>query len=76
MSSNVHPNFQDKKIKYEVSLVSGGLNFTSAYQRMLRTLKNAAELAEVSQFAVDESSEFDNFSYGKRKKRAISMSPA
>ena len=26
-SSNVHPNFQDKKIKYEVSLVSGVLNF-------------------------------------------------
>ena len=23
MSSNVHPNFQDKKIEYEVSLVSG-----------------------------------------------------
>ena len=76
MSSNVHPNFQDKKIKYEVSLVSGVLNFTSAYHRTLRTAKNAAELAEVSQLAVDESSEFDNFSYGKRKKRAISMSPA
>ena len=77
MSSNVHPNFQDKKIKYEVSLVSGVLNFTSAYHRTLRTSKNAAELAEeVSQLAVDESSQFDNFSYGKRKKRAISMSPA
>ena len=74
MSSNVHPNFQDKKIKYEVSLVSGVLNFTSIYHRTLRTSKNAAEL-EV-QLAVDESSEFDNFSYGKRKKRAISMSPA
>ena len=76
MSSNVHPNFQDKKIKYEISLVSGVLNFTSAYHGTLRTSKNAAELAEVSQLAVDESSEFDNFSYGKRKKRAISMSPA
>ena len=76
MSSNVHPNFQDKKIKYEVSLVSGVLNFTSAYHRTLRTSKNAAEQAEVSQLAVDESSEFDNFSYGKSKKRAISMSPA
>ena len=76
MSSNVHPNFQDKKIKYEVSLVSGVLNFTSAYHRTLRTPKNAAELAEVSQLAVNESSESDNFSYGKRKKRAISMSPA
>ena len=76
MSSNVHPNFQDKKMKYEVSLVSGVLNFTSAYHRTWRTSKNAAELAEVSQLAVDESSEFDHFSYGKRKKRAISMSPA
>ena len=76
MSSNVHPNFQEKKTKYEVGLVSGVLNFTSAYQTTLRTSKNAAELAEVSQLAVDESSEFDNFSYGKRKKRAISMSPA
>ena len=55
MSSNVHPNFQDKKIKYEVSLVSGVLNFTSAYHITLRTSKNAAELAEVSQLAVDES---------------------
>ena len=54
MSSNFHPNFQDKKIKYEVSLVSGVLNFTSAYHRTLRTSKNAAELAEVSQLAVDE----------------------
>ena len=71
MSSNVHPNFQD-----EVSLVSGVLNFTSAYHRTLRTSKNAAELAEVSKLAVDESSESDNFSYGKRKIRAISMSPA
>ena len=75
MSSNVHPNFQDKQIKYEVSLVSGVLNFTSAYHRTLRTSKNAAELA-VSQLAVDESCESDNFSYGKRKKRAINMSPA
>ena len=53
MSSNVHPDFQDKKIKYEVSLVSGVLNFTSACHRTLRTSKNAAELAEVSQLAVD-----------------------
>ena len=68
--------FQDKKIEYEVSFVSGVLNFTSAYHRTLRTTKNAAELAEVSQLAVDESSESMNFSYGKRKKRAISMSPA
>ena len=30
MSSNVHPNFQDKKIKDEVRLVSEVLNFTSA----------------------------------------------
>ena len=29
MSSNVHPNFQDKKIKDEVRLVSEVLNFTS-----------------------------------------------
>ena len=45
MSSNVHPNFQDKKIEYEVIFVSGVLNFTSAYHRTLRTSKNAAELA-------------------------------
>ena len=76
MSSNVHPNFQDKKIKYDFSLVSGVLNFTSAYHRTLRTSKYAAEPADVSQLAVGESSELDNFSYGKRKKRAISMSPA
>ena len=30
MSSNVHPNFQDKNIKNEVRLVSDVLNFTSA----------------------------------------------
>ena len=57
----------NQSIKYEVRIVSGVLNFTSAYHRTLRTSKNAAELAEVSQLAVDESSEFDNFSYEKRK---------
>ena len=77
ISSNVHPNFQDKKIKHEVGLVSEVLNFTSAADpRTLRTSKNAAELAEVSQLSVDECSSFKNFSYGKRKKREISMSPA
>ena len=68
MSSNVHPNFQDKKIKDEVGLVSEVLNFTSADPRTLRTSKNAAELAEVSQLLVDECSSSKNFSYGKRKK--------
>ena len=76
MSSNVHPNFQDKKIKDEVGLVSEVLNFTSADPRTLRTSKNAAELAEVSQLSVDERSSSKNFSHGKRKKREISMSPA
>ena len=45
MSSNVHPNFQDKKINDEVGLVSEVLIFTSANPRTLRTSKNAAELA-------------------------------
>ena len=76
MSSNVHPNFQDKKIKDEVGLVSEVLNFISADPRTLRTSKNAAELAEVSQLSADECSSFNNFSYEKRKKREISMSPA
>ena len=77
MSSNVHRNFQDKKIKYEVGLVSEVLNFTSADPRTLRTSKNAAELAEVSQLSADQWSSSKNFSYGKqRKKREISMSPA
>ena len=76
MSSNVHPNFQDKQIKDEVGLVSEVLNLTSADPRTLRTSKNAAELAEVSQLSVDECSSSENFSYGKRKKRKISMSPA
>ena len=77
MSSNVHPNFQDKKIKDEISLVPEVLNFTSADPRTLRTSNNAAEeVTEVSQFWVDECSASANFSYGKRKKRKISMSPA
>ena len=76
MSSNVHPNFQDKKIQDEVRLVLEVLNFTSADPRTLRTSKNVAELAEVSQLSVDECSSSENFSYGKRKKRGISMSPA
>ena len=51
MSSNVHPNFQDKKIKDEISLVPEVLNFTSADPRTLRTSNNAAEeVTEVSQF--------------------------
>ena len=45
MSSNVHPNFPDKKRKDEVGLVLEVLNFTSADPRTLRTSKNAAELA-------------------------------
>ena len=65
-----------KKIKDEVGLVSEVLNFTSADPRTLRTSKNAAELAKVSQLLVDECSSSENFSYGKRKKREISMSPA
>ena len=76
MSSNVHPKFQDKKIKDEVGLVSEVLNFTLADPRTLRTSKNAAEPAEVSQLSVDECSSSENFSYGKRKKREISISPA
>ena len=76
ISSNVHPNFQDKKINYEVGLVSEVLTFTSADPRTLRTSKNAAELAEVSQFSVDECSSSANFSYGNGKKRELSMSPA
>ena len=68
MSSNVHPNFQYKKIKDEVGLVSEVLNFTSADPRTLRTSKNAAELAEVSQLSVDECSSSKHFSYGKRTK--------
>ena len=68
MSSNVHPNFQDKKIKDEDGLVSEVLNFTSADPRTLRTPKNATELAEVSQLSVDERSSSKNFLYGKRKK--------
>ena len=76
MSSNVHPNFQHKKIKDEVGLVWEVLNFPSADPRTLRTSKNAAELAEVSQLSVDECSSSKNFSYGKRQKREISMSPA
>ena len=70
MSSNVHPNFQDKKIKDEVGLVSEVLKFTSADPRTLRTSENAAELVEVSQFSST------NFSYGNGKKREMSMSPA
>ena len=50
MSSNVHPNFQDKKIKDEVGLVSEVLNFTSADPRTLRTSKNAAGLAACRNF--------------------------
>ena len=76
MGSNVHPNFQDKKIKDEIGLVSEMLNFTSADPRTLRTPKNAAELAEVSQFSVDECSSSANFSNGNGKKREMSMSPA
>ena len=77
MSSTVHPNFRDKKIKDEVGLVSEVLNFTSADPRTLRTSKNAVELlAEVSQFSVDECSSFANFSNGNGKKREMSMSPA
>ena len=76
MSSNVHRDFQDKKIKDDVGLVSEVLNFTSADPRTLRTSKNAAELAEVSQFSVDECSSSTNFSHGKGKKREMSMSPA
>ena len=76
MSSNVDPNFQDKKVKDEVGLVSEVLNFTSADPRTLRTSKNAAGPAEVSQLLVDECSSSKNFSYGKRKKREVSMSPA
>ena len=76
MSSNVHPNFQDKKIKDEVGLVSEVLNFTSADPRTLRTAKNTAELVEVSQFSVGECSSSANFSYGNGKKREMSMSPA
>ena len=60
---------------YIPGLVSGVLDFTSAYHRTLRTSKNAAELAEVSQLAMDESSEFDNFSYGKRKKTSNQYEP-
>ena len=69
MSSNVHPNFQD-------NLVSEVLNFTSADPRTLRTSKNAAELAEVSQFSADECSSSANFSYGNGKKCEMNMSPA
>ena len=76
MSANVHPNFQDKKTKDEVGLVSEVLNFTSAGPRTLRTSKNAAEVAEVSQLSANECSSSKNFSYGKNKKREISMSPA
>ena len=76
MSSNVPSNFQNNKIKDEIGLVSEVLNFTSADPRTLRTSKNAAEVAEVSQFSVDECSSSANFSYGKRKKREISMSLA
>ena len=54
----------------------GSAEFHLSLSQNVADLEKAAELAEVSQLAVDESSEFDNFSYGKRKKRAISMSPA
>ena len=76
MSSNVHPNIQDKKIKDEVGLVSRVLYFTSADPRTLRTSKKAAELAEVSKFSVDECGSFENFSDAKGKERENSMSPA
>ena len=76
MSSNVHSSFQDNKIKYEIGLVSEVLNFTSADPRTLWTSKNAAEVAEVSHFSVDECSSSANSSYGKRKKSEISMSLA
>ena len=69
MSSNVHPNFQDKKIKDEVGLVSEVLNFTSADPRTLRTSKNAAELAEVSQLSVDERSSSKNFSHARKTQK-------
>ena len=67
MSSNVHPNFQYKKIKDEVGLVSEVLNVTSVDPRTLRTSKNAAELVEVSRFSVDECSSSANFSCGNGK---------
>ena len=41
MSSNVHPNFQDKKIKDEVCLVWEVLNFTSA---VVLSFQNDADL--------------------------------
>ena len=69
MSSNVHSSFQDNKIKDEIGLVSEVLNFTSADPRTLRTSKNAAVVAEVSQLSVDECSSTANFSYEKRKNR-------
>ena len=79
MSSNIHPNFQDKKIKDEVHLVSEVLTFPSAVALSSQNVADLEKRGGTSggvAISVDECSSSAIFSYGNDKRREMSMSPA